>query len=66
MPFLVYIATSLDGFIARPGGELDWLPGTQEGPAMPPEDHGYEAFMARVDTVVMGRGTFDTVRGFSP
>lgn len=66
MPFLVYIATSLDGFIARPGGELDWLPGTPDGPGLPAEDHGYDAFMARVDTMVIGRGTFDAVRDFSP
>ncbi|WP_295816327.1 dihydrofolate reductase family protein [uncultured Deinococcus sp.] len=66
MPFLVYIAASVDGFIARPDGSLDWLPGTPGGPSMPPEDHGYDTFMARVDTVVMGRGTFDTVRDFVP
>jgi dihydrofolate reductase len=65
-PFLVYIATSLDGFIARPGGELDWLPGTEGGPPLPAEDHGYDAFMARVDTLVIGRGTFEAVRGFTP
>ena len=64
--FLVYIAASVDGFIARPDGSLDWLPGTPDGPPMPSEDHGYDAFMARVDTVVMGRGTFDTVRDFVP
>ncbi|GHF52285.1 dihydrofolate reductase [Deinococcus metalli] len=68
MPFLVYIAASVDGFIARPDGSLDWLPGAQQGsPPMPTgEDHGYEAFMARVDTVVMGRSTFDTVREYRP
>ncbi|PNY80916.1 dihydrofolate reductase family protein [Deinococcus koreensis] len=68
MPFLVYIATSLDGFIARPGGELDWLPGAEPTSPPPPvgEDHGYDAFMARVDTMVIGRGTFDTARDFSP
>ena len=67
-PFLVYIATSLDGFIACPDGRLDWLPGaTPDSPPAPVgEDHGYHVFMARVDTVVMGRGTFETVRDFSP
>ncbi|THF85050.1 dihydrofolate reductase [Deinococcus sp. KSM4-11] len=66
--FLVYIAASVDGFIARPDGTLDWLPGAQpDSPPMPAgEDHGYDAFMARVDTVVMGRGTFDTVRDYRP
>jgi len=53
----VFIATSLDGFIARENGDLDWLPAT-------PEDHGYDAFMATVDTIVMGRGTFEKVLSF--
>lgn len=54
----VYIATSLDGFIARENGGLDWLP--SEGD----EDYGYAALMASVDTLVMGRNTFETVRSF--
>lgn len=51
---LVYIGTSLDGFIARPDGGIDWLNerGAQAG------DMGYETFMAGVDTLVMGRNTF--------
>lgn len=53
----VFIATSLDGYIARPDGGLDWLPDA-------PEEHGYEAFMASVDALVIGRKTFDTVMGF--
>jgi len=53
----VFIATSLDGYIARPDGGLDWLPDA-------PEDHGYEAFMASVDALVIGRKTFETVQGF--
>jgi dihydrofolate reductase len=56
----VFIATSLDGFIARPDGALDWLFGNTN----PSEDHGYDSFMERMDGVVMGRGTFDTVRRF--
>lgn len=54
----VFIATSLDGFIARPDGGLDWLP--TEGV----EDHGYDAFIASVDALVMGRNTFETVLSF--
>jgi len=54
----VFIATSLDGFIAREDGALDWLP-TDGG-----EPHGYPEFMATVDAVVMGRKTFDTVLSF--
>lgn len=66
--FLAFIAASVDGFIARPDGSLDWLPGaTPHSPPAPVgEDHGYAALMARVDTLVMGRGTFDTVRDFTP
>ena len=55
----VYIATSLDGFIAREDGRLDWLP---EGDGK--EDYGYGAFFGTVDVLVMGRNTYDTVRGF--
>jgi dihydrofolate reductase len=54
----VFIATSVDGFIARPNGDIDWLP---PGGG---EDHGYTAFMATVDALVIGRNTFDTVLGF--
>ncbi len=56
----VFIATSLDGFVARKAGELDWLMKQEtEG-----EDHGYDAFMASVDGLVMGRGSFQTVLTF--
>jgi dihydrofolate reductase len=53
----VFIATSLDGFIARLDGALDWLPSA-------PEAHGYEEFIATVDAIVMGRHTFETVLSF--
>lgn len=62
MKVSVYIATSLDGFIARDNGDLDWLVG--EGPAPAGEDYGYKAFMDTVDAIVMGRGTFDKVLTF--
>ena len=57
----VYIATSLDGFIARENGELDWLPlaGGSAG-----EDYGYETFIKTVDAVVMGRRTYEKVLTF--
>lgn len=59
----VFIATSLDGFIAREGGEIDWLPvGDQDGGAE--EDHGYTALFESVDALVMGRNTYDLVRSF--
>lgn len=56
----VFIATSLDGFIARPDGSLDWLLSRDD----PTEDHGYDAFIAGMDCIIMGRGSFDAVRGF--
>jgi dihydrofolate reductase len=54
----VFIGTSLDGFIARANGELDFLP---PGGGEP---HGYEEFMATVDALVIGRKTFETVLTF--
>jgi dihydrofolate reductase len=54
----VFIATSLDGFIARSDGGLDWLP------AGGGEPHGYTEFMATVDALVIGRKTFETVLAF--
>lgn len=61
--FSVFIATSLDGFIARPNGAIDWLPvpGPEE-----PEGYGYPAFMGTVDCIVMGRKTFESVLDFDP
>jgi dihydrofolate reductase len=56
--FAVFIATSLDGFIARADGSLDWLDPFHG------EEHGYGAFFAGVDAVVIGRGTYETVLGF--
>jgi dihydrofolate reductase len=56
----VFIGTSLDGFIARPNGEFDFLP--QDGG----EPHGYNEFIATVDTIVIGRKTFETVLTMNP
>jgi dihydrofolate reductase len=61
----VFIATSLDGFIARPDGAIDWLMDAQAA-APAGEDFGYAAFMAGVDALVMGRKTFESVLGFDP
>ncbi len=53
----VFIASSLDGYIARKDGLVDWLMKQKtEG-----EDHGYDALMASVDGLVMGRGAFENV-----
>lgn len=58
----VYIATSLDGFIARPNGDIDWLgSGSFDGPN---EDYGYKAFIDSVDALVMGRRTFEKALSF--
>ena len=56
----VFIATSLDGFIARPNGDLDWLH-DEEAEGGP---HGYEEFIATVDALVIGRKTYETVLAF--
>jgi|SRR6185437_1322243 dihydrofolate reductase len=56
----IFIGTSLDGFIARRNGALDFLP-PDDG-----EPHGYDEFMASVDAIVIGRNTFETVLGFGP
>ncbi len=53
-----FLATSLDGFIARKDGRVDWLSGYEPSAA---EDYGFGAFMETVDTIVMGRHTFETV-----
>jgi dihydrofolate reductase len=57
----VYIATSLDGMIARPNGDLDWL---SSGEAQAGEDYGYQAFIDTVDVLVMGRATFEKALTF--
>ena len=54
----IFIGISIDGFIARPNGDLDWLP------AGGGEQHGYDEFMASVDALVIGRKTFETVLAF--
>jgi dihydrofolate reductase len=62
----VYIATSLDGFIARDNGDIDWLPGIEsEGDDTGNDgDYGYQAFMDSVDALVMGRNTYEVVLSF--
>lgn len=59
--FSVYIATSLDGFIARADGDIAWL---TEAPVPEGEDFGYAEFIGAVDVLVMGRHTYDKVRTF--
>jgi dihydrofolate reductase len=59
MKVSVFIGTSVDGFIARPNGDLDFLP-VDGG-----EPHGYTEFMAKVDALVIGRKTFETVLNYA-
>ncbi|MBV8272359.1 MAG: dihydrofolate reductase [Cupriavidus sp.] len=53
----VFIATSLDGFIARRDGDIGWLLERDD----PAEDHGYSDFIADKDAIVMGRGCYEKV-----
>ncbi|NGN70206.1 dihydrofolate reductase [Streptomyces sp. A7024] len=53
----VFIGTSVDGFIARTDGDIEWLVSRGEAAG----DYGYDAFAAGIDTVVMGRGTYEAV-----
>jgi dihydrofolate reductase len=57
----VFIATSLDGYIARDDGSLDWLDRVQ----LPGEDYGYAKFFAAVDALVIGRGTYEATLRFA-
>ena len=54
----VFVGASVDGFIARTDGALDWLP------AGGGESHGYEEFFSSVDALVIGRATYETVLAF--
>ena len=55
--FRIYIAQSLDGYIARPNGETDWL---RPYDAV---DYGHEKFESEIGTVVMGRKSYELVQG---
>jgi dihydrofolate reductase len=57
----VFVGVSLDGFIARPNGDLDWLMGEGGGDSA---EYGYNEFIAGIDAIVMGRKTFEKVSAF--
>lgn len=59
----MYIAASLDGYIARTDGSIDWL---MSIPDPEPSTYGYDEFMAKIDALVMGRNTFDFVKTVKP
>lgn len=58
----VYIATSVDGFIARTNGGIDWLPGAEDAEGS--EDYGYQEFIDSVDALIMGRNTYELALSF--
>lgn len=58
MTVSVFVGVSVDGFLARPDGALDFLP------ADGGEPHGYHEFVAGIDAIVIGRKTFETVLAF--
>jgi dihydrofolate reductase len=58
----VYIATSLDGFIATTDGDLDWL---DDIPNPHQSDYGFSEFIKNIDAIVMGRITYEKVLSFS-
>lgn len=57
---ILYIAVSLDGYIARPDGRVDWLDNVSE------EDLGYEDFVRSIGGVAMGRTTYEQMLSFGP
>ncbi|MFB8787594.1 MAG: dihydrofolate reductase family protein [Potamolinea sp.] len=52
----LFIASSLDGYIARTSGEVDWL--------FTDSDYGYAEFFSQIDTLIMGNTTYQQVLGF--
>lgn len=58
----VFIATSVDGYIATRQGDLAWL----EESADPGEDYGFDTFLDSVDAIAMGRGTYDHIAELDP
>lgn len=57
---ILYIAASLDGYIAKTDGDIGWLSSVEA----PPEDYGYADFIKTVDTIIMGRKTYEKVLSF--
>lgn len=67
MKVSVFIGISLDGFIARQDGDLDWLHANDgtDGEQFGEEDYGYQEHWNKIDTLVLGRHSFETVLGFN-
>ena len=60
--FSVFIAVSVDGYIARLDGSIDWLAAVEQKG----EDYGYKQFFDAVDALVLGRKTYEVALGFDP
>jgi dihydrofolate reductase len=60
----VFLALSLDGYIARTDGSLDWLQSVEDPTGQ--QDYGYASFLASIDAVVLGRNTYETMLAFTP
>jgi dihydrofolate reductase len=58
--YILQVATSLDGYIAKLDGSIDWLPVPEEGG----EDYGYTKFYNSIEALVMGSTTYEQVLGF--
>jgi len=58
---ILYIATSIDGFIARTNGKLDWL---ENLPTTENSDYGYADFLKSIETIVLGKTTYNEILGF--
>jgi len=57
---ILFIAMSLDGYIAKDNGDISFLSAVES----PPEDYGYGDFIKSVDTVIMGRKTYEKIQTF--
>lgn len=57
----LYIACSLDGYIARPDGAVDWL---ESFPHPEGQDYGYANFLKGIGTVILGRKTYEEILSF--
>jgi len=58
---ILYVALSVDGYIADADGGVDWLPQGEGG-----EDYGYYDFYEGIATTIMGSATYEQVLGFGP
>lgn len=64
MKISVYIATSVDGFIAREDGDIEWLHNSGHGEVDKGEDFGYKDFISTVDAHLIGRNSYEKVLSF--